>query len=142
MNKKITAEQFCEVFRQLWNEEKKINPDEILCLYKVYMLTNEDSFLDKVSQQMELKIGKEWYGIQDCVYYETQPNLSSGGTYPACFHVYIEHENKDKVEEEMYKLLLFRSPLKVLIFYDYHDYEKENSEKYRMWLQKKLGDWY
>ena len=34
MNKKITAKQFCEVFRQLWNEEKKINPDEILCLYK------------------------------------------------------------------------------------------------------------
>ena len=42
MNKKITAEQFCEVFRQLWNEEKKINPDEILCLYKVYIGLPQD----------------------------------------------------------------------------------------------------
>ena len=144
MNKKFTAEQFRDVFRQLWDEEKKNNPDEMLCLYKtapawtIYMLKKDGSFLDKISQRLELEIGKEWYSIQDCVYYEKQPNLYSGGTYPACLHVYIEHENNDKVEEEMYKLLLFRSPLKVLIFYDYHEYEKVHSKAKEKWLQNKL----
>ena len=39
----------------------------------------------------------------------------------------------------MWKLLIFRSPLKILIFYDYLEDEKR-TEKKQHWLQNKLVD--
>ena len=143
MNKKVTAERFCKTFSKLWDIEKINNPKKILSLYNrdltwtEYMLTKEGSFLKKISKQLSLKMDREWYGILDCVYYEDEPNLYDGGTYPACLHVYIEHENQDAVEEEMWKMLMFRSPLKVLIFYDYWEDDK-GTEKKNNWLQDKF----
>ena len=129
MNKKVTTERFCNEFREQWNVEKEKNTDGILNAYKEdrtwtdFMLNMEVGFLFQLSQKLGLKMDKEWYTM-DCVYYEETPNLYDKGFYPACLHVYIEHENGDSVEEEMWKLLLFRSPLKVLIFYDYPEYAK------------------
>ena len=143
MNKRVTAELFCKVFRKLWNEEKESNPEGILGAYPYdkpwtkFMLESDNSFLDRVSKELSLKMGREWMKM-DCVYYEEKPNLISYGTYPACLDVYIEHENNGKVEEEMWKLLLYRSPLKVLIFYDHPEYDK-NSETKQNWLQVKLA---
>ena len=148
MNKKVSAERFCNVFRELWNIEKVNNPKGILCSYSKdlfwtdFMLGGkalyECAFLFRVSEKLSLEMSKGWYTI-DCVYYEEEPNLIRRGTYPACLDVFIEHENQEKVEEEMWKMLMFRSPLKVLIFYDYHEYEKVNSKAKQKWLQNKLN---
>ncbi|HVY04946.1 MAG TPA: hypothetical protein VHB46_03115 [Burkholderiales bacterium] len=61
----------------------------------------------------------EYYSL-DCIYlseYDTEHFGSESG-YPKAFSVIIEHENNSKQScEEMSKLLLFNSPLKVLITY-------------------------
>ena len=40
----------------------------------------------------------------------------------------------------MWKLLMWRSPLKVLIFYDYLEEEKAKHPNLDAWLEKKAGD--
>ena len=150
MKKKVTAKQFCKVFHKLWNEEKENKREVILGAYldsdkdlwTKYMLGNNDSFLHRVSKglvsgEQSFEMAREWMKM-DCVYYKKKPNLIENNIYPACFDVYIEHENWNKVEEEMWKLLLYRSPLKVLIFYDYPEYDK-NTETKENWLQNKLA---
>ena len=146
MNNRITAKRFCDTFRDQWNVKKEENADCILNAYKKsgtwteFMLgtkeTCENSFLHQVSAQLTLQMTRNLYTL-DIVYYRKEPNLYGPG-YPACLDAIIEHENQDKVEEEMWKLLIFRSPLKILIFYDYQEDEKKRSEKKQTWLQKKL----
>ena len=138
-----TARQFLKAFRQQWEEE---NADDIRPIYPEkrlwtgFMLGKKgachDSFLHRVSIRLNLQMAREWYTL-DCVYYREETNLYGDGGYPACLQVLIEHENGEDVETEMYKLLMFRSPLKVLIFYDY-DEDRKNTEKSRTWLQRKL----
>ena len=44
--------------------------------------------------------------------------------------VLIEHENDyTRLEEEMWKLLMFRSPLKVIVSYDWDENEKTNPSR-------------
>jgi hypothetical protein len=52
--------------------------------------------------------------------------------------VIIEHENDCDIEKEMWKLLMFRSPLKVLVCYDYDENEKTNDQTIVKWLKNKL----
>ena len=82
---------------------------------------------------------REYYTL-DCVYYEKEPNLIERGAYPAGFSAIIEHENGERVEEEMWKLLMWRGPLKVLIFYDYLDDAKQQNKKYADWLERKFKE--
>ena len=139
MTKKVSAEHFCDVFRDLWDvETKNNNPEHIRCSYSKdsswtdFMLGDKDkSFLYRVSVRLSLIMSMEWYTM-DCVYYEKEANLIEDGIYPACLDVYIEHENGDKVEEEMWKMLMFRAPLKVLIFYDYPEFKKTNNKKTKL----------
>ena len=57
--------------------------------------------------------------------------------YPSLLSVIIEHEhNLEKVEEEMWKLIFWRSPLKVLISYDWNDDEKTTANRKNKLLQK------
>ena len=49
--------------------------------------------------------------------------------YPSKLHVLIEHEHGESIEEEMWKLLFLRAPLKVLIFYDWDEAKKTKEEK-------------
>ena len=151
----ISAWQFCDVFREQWKREyagsiRSIYRDE--GPWTEFMLGNgvtyQNSFLYRVSERLSLQMRREWYRL-DCVYYQEETNLygdlvrpgqtPGGGVYPACLPVLIEHENGEHVEEEMYKLLIFRSPLKVLIFYDY-DEDRKTTDGRRTWLQKKLSD--
>ena len=140
-----TAEQFIEAFRDQWNVE---NADDIRPIYPAkrlwtkFMLGKkgpcQDSFLYRVSNRnpLNLQMVREWYTL-DCVYYEEGADVYGDGGYPACLQVLIEHENGEDVETEMYKLLMFRSPLKVLIFYDY-DEDNKPTERSQTWLQRKL----
>ncbi len=65
------------------------------------------------------------------------------GNYPACLEVIIEHENDGDVRQEIWKLLSFRSPLKVLIFYDWDEHEKRTGrqstdDSRRSWLHDQI----
>ena len=150
-HKKISADRFLEAFREQWKEE---DPDEIIETYNnnenwtEFMLarTNretrpiEQSFLYRVANRLSMDMDREWYTV-DCVYYKKESSQIKGkDSYPACLDAVIEHENGEKIEEEMYRLLIFRSPLKILICYDYREDEKEESEQNRNWLNSKLQE--
>ncbi len=141
-----TAEQFIEAFRDQWNVE---DADNICPIYPAkrlwtkFMLGKkgpcQDSFLYRVANpnRLNLQMVREWYTL-DCVYYEEGADVyGDDGGYPACLQALIEHENGEDVETEMYKLLMFRSPLKVLIFYDYNE-DNKPTERSQTWLQKKI----
>lgn len=101
---------------------------------------NSKGFLIDIAEDAGKCAGKEWYAI-DCVYFEERLDLEEifpGGGYPARYDVIIEHENGEKVEEEWWKLLMWRAPLKVLIFNDFNDSEKEKIETRAKWLGGKL----
>lgn len=147
MNEKITAEQFLDAFREQW---KKEDPIEIRNSYQEekdwtgFMLGTMDSmekgFLYRVSEKLSVDMGREWYTL-DCVYYKMESSQVEGHeTRPARLCAIIEHENSGKVAEEMWKLLLFGSPLKILIFYDYREDEKENCELKKNWLDSNLEE--
>ena len=162
INKLVTAADFFEAFTKCWEEEaleagtKKLK-SEVSKRYSQagewtrFMLGDkepegvEDSILHKVKDKLaasrnSLKMAREWYTL-DAVFYRGDTLFSSDG-YPPILDVLIEHENDDDVEEEMWKLLMFRSPLKVIIFYDWGDNAKEKgrSEKRNKWLPDKLRE--
>ena len=80
---------------------------------------------------------REYYTL-DCVYFREEFANFEGGGYPVGFDVVIEHENGSRPEEEWRKLLMWRAPLKVLIFYDYSDEEKKGTPENANWLVGKL----
>lgn len=140
----MSAKNFCDEFLKQWNEDTRKDARDIVSAYEdnrtwtTYMSDYRDSFLSRVSKRLSLTMVGQFYTL-DCVYYDKKTNLLyDPGIYPACLDVIIEHENGEKVEEEMYKLLMFRSPLKVLIFYDYPEDDK-TTEKRQNWLQEKLS---
>ena len=159
IERKVSAEDFYKAFADQWSEELSGRLDDILHAYEdnkrwtEYMLARKEtpyggSFLRRLVKRLSsrsapsLAMGREWYTL-DAVYYEAEEDSyiyrpKGGGPYPNCLHVIVEHENAEDVETEMWKLLMFRSPLKVLIFYDYRDDEKQNSEKKTRWLCEKL----
>ena len=139
---KVFAKRFCDAFIEQWKEDSA-NANDILHAYShdtpwtEYMVKKEDSFLSRLSKNLSHEMAREWYTL-DVVYYDEKQNLFRSEGYPACLHVIVEHENQGDVEEEMWKLLMFRSPLKVLIFYDYNEYEKEQNPRKARWLDEKL----
>ena len=96
-----------------------------------------DCFLYAVGKRLGRSFCREYCSL-DGVFYDKEPNLVDPGIYPAAFRAIIEHENGDRVEEEMWKLLMWRGPLKVLNFYDYHDDEKQRNETKVAWLDDKF----
>ena len=144
----MTALQFCNTFAKQWKNDTVIFADDILegfiddTTWTNYMVSNENSFLSRVAEGMNLSITKE-YGKLDAVYYNEgdQNNIlfQPNELYMHCLHVIIEHENRNRVEQEMHKLLLHRSPLKVLIFYDYPEFKKAQNQKFAQWLDDKLS---
>ena len=145
----MTALQFCNAFAKQWKTETERSEGNILEAFKNdrtwtnYMVTNKESFLSRLAKGMNFAITKEYYKL-DAVYYNEgdQSNIlfpPPNELYPHCLHVIIEHENGERVEQEMYKLLLHRSPLKVLIFYDYPECQKAQNQEYARWLDDKLS---
>ena len=94
-------------------------------------------FLDAVGKRLNRSVGKEWFYL-DCVLYRKAPQFIGYGVYPAGYDVIIEHENGEQIEQEMWKQLMWRSPLKVLIFYDYLDDERKNDQMAR-WRDSKIA---
>ena len=144
----MTPNEFITLFNQLWQQRIASEEDRntIIEAYQgnatwtKFMLDTvnyTDGFLPAIGDRAGYLVGWEWYTL-DCVYHDEHPNLIEGETYPACLKVIIEHENGEDVEREMYKLLMWRSPLKVLVFYDYPDHEKQNDVNKSAWLSGKF----
>jgi hypothetical protein len=144
----MLAEKFRGAFKQEWAEriEDSAKRKEIASAFQrdaswtEFMLGYDESpngCLHAVGKRLERSVSKNWYAL-DCVFYQDEPNLIERGAYPGGLDVIVEHENGERVEEEMWKLLMWRSPLKVLIFYDYLEEEKAKHLKLEKWLEQKL----
>ena len=136
MKKLITAQEFEEVFRSQWKKDKyspkygeKIKT--LICDWNnngdwtEFMVETGDPFFFRVLQKLKRKDMKfsqgkdsaaERYRL-DCGYHRRE-SFYEGYDYPHCMDVLIEHENDVYVEEEMWRLLMVRSPLKVIVCYD------------------------
>lgn len=145
MNGKITAGQFLDAFRDQWKDALDNDLEGIRQSYcndrtwTGFMMADENALFRRLSGRLSFDVGMEFQTL-DCVYYRKESNQIEGHeSFAACLEVIIEHENGERVEEELWKLLLFRSPLKVLVFYDWNESEKERSERKRTWLSDKLS---
>ena len=111
-------------------------------LYKVKdKLTGLSKVKEKLSDRSKepFKMGREWHKMIDAHFYSGK-NLfgPEGSEYPPIVDVFIEHENIEGVETEMWRLLLLRSPLKVIIFYDNYEENKEKDSTKAKWLTEEL----
>lgn len=143
----INSEQFLQVFRDEWNSLMSASQQTILDIYPhkkdwtLFMLRN-GGFLMRVMERLnaqgaDLEYRSEYYTI-DALYVSGTDLFREHRTYPSELHVLIEHENGDNIEEEMWKLIFWRAPLKVIIFYDWNEYEKPTSALKQSWLKGKL----
>lgn len=151
MKKLITAQEFEKAFRSQWEEDKHSREEDINEAYNgpwqnwtKFMLgikdrNSQDAFFYRVLQKLEKKdidFAREWYTL-DAIYHRCESVYKED--YPPCMDVLIEHENNyEQMEEEMWKLSMFRSPLKVLVSYDWD--EKEKTTPHRMSVLKNKLD--
>ena len=141
MKKQITAQEFERAFCSQWEEDIHSHEEDINKAYDdssnwtEFMLgitcgDGQDAFFYRVLQQLKKKdidFSREWYTL-DAIYHRHELVYEEG--YPSCMDVLIEHENDyTRLEEEMWKLLMFRSPLKVIVSYDWDEREKTNQSR-------------
>jgi hypothetical protein len=105
-----------------------------------YMLA-PNGFLNRVMRRLEdpnfpLCFKNEWYTV-DALYIGGCDLYRKDLSYPSEVKAIIEHEWGDNLEEEMWKLIHWRSPLKVIIAYDWSEKEK-TTEARRSWADNKI----
>ncbi len=144
----VTKRQFLKVFAQQWNDDLEHRRDHIQDAYQgdatwtVYMLgqNRQDfpgSFFDRLAVNLDQQACRERQNL-DVVYYTTLAQHApqeEDMPRPARLNVIVEHENGEDVEKEMWKLLMWRAPLKVLVFYDWPPWRAPAED----WLQDKLN---
>ena len=143
----MRADEFKRAFLETWTErtEDAEGHEIAVAAYQEnatwtnFMLGDGDAegFLHEVANNLNRSVYREFYSL-DCVYYQDEFDLFGGGGYPIGLDAIIEHEQGGRPEEEWYKLLLWRAPLKVLIFYDWSDAEKRDNPNRANWLVGKL----
>lgn len=145
--KNITHDEFLKAFTEEWKKIVKIERGKVITSFAEnetwtdYMLRYE-GFLNKVMDNINktnsvMVYWRELYTI-DAVYVSGPDMLHCKElSFPTELNVAIEHENGSDPEKELWKLAYWRTPLKVLIFYDYHEHQKKSKSK-RDWLSEKL----
>lgn len=142
----MTPESFYSAFVTEWNaaiasaEIHNGQPFEDKRAWTSFMLRT-GGFLNRVMERLStpewpMYYRKEWYTV-DALYVGGNDLFQSELSYPSSVKVLIEHELGDNVEEEMWKLLHWRAPLKVIIFYDWSEQEK-TTEARRLWANNKV----
>jgi len=142
----ITSIQFLDAFAAEWKAHLNDRRNALMSAYEKeklwtdYMLSY-DGFLNGVMLRLRenvncLEYSKEIYTI-DAMFVGGKDLFKKDLCYPAQIHVLIEHEHGMNIEEEMWKLIFWRSPLKVLICYDWNEDEKR-TENRKSWFTKKL----
>lgn len=79
---------------------------------------------------------RETYQL-DLIYCSGPDVLGRDGGYPQQLQAIIEHENGEHIEEEMWKLLFWRSPLKVIINYDWNEDSKSIDSRKKKYTETK-----
>jgi len=149
----VTRGTFLEAFKEVWTERMEEDQAGLLAAYAKrpawtnYMLgrrreDGDGSFLKAVMEKLErsLKYKREWYTVDSLFVSGETLHLPSGHDhyFSSRLDVLVEHEHGGSIEEEMWKLIFWRAPLKVLIAYDYWESKKEGKEKKRRWLADKM----
>ena len=141
MTNLITPSQFLSAFERQWHEDsteynRRKEAFAYEKLWTQYMLGSEPpGFLRRVASRLGLKCYGEFYKL-DLVYVSGTDLFREDLCYPSLLPVIIEHEQFNNVEEEMWKLIFWRSPLKVLISCDWNEDEKTTHR--RNWWTDKL----
>lgn len=107
-----------------------------------YMLSKKNGILKEVMERLRpenerLEYVREKRFKFDAMFVGGENLFNNNLDYPSELHVLIEHENDGDIEEEMWKLIFVRSPLKVLIFYDWDEAEKK-TKRQKIWVKDKL----
>ena len=137
-NKKITADEFVDAFTKEWEvfsverNVSGITPFEARGNWTLQM-TTENGFLHRVMRRLnaagrELEYRMEWYKV-DALYVGGEDIYGRNLTYPSEVHAIIEHEFDENLETEMWKLIHWRCPLKVIINYDWAESEKTSTSR-------------
>lgn len=145
----VSVQDFLKAFSQQWNADLQENCKARQDAYRDgkewtdYMLGEKKAdfpgrFFDRLAEKLHQQTIAQRQNL-DVVYYTTkvQNICHKRRIRPACFNVIIEHENGEEVEEEMWKLLMLRAPLKVLVFYDRPPWCKTATGR-ENWLKDKL----
>lgn len=142
--KKIAAEDFLKAFSEEWKTRQ--TNIEVLQKYEdnkewTKFLFEQGGFLESVMRWLHplepgVKYRTEYYTI-DALYVAGEDLLGTNFGYPPELHVLIENEHGENIEEEMWKLIHWRSPLKVIIFYDWNE-DSQTTEHRRNWVASKL----
>lgn len=144
MTEHISTEAFLDAFATAWQKRAVGDRDSIDTRWSDhkawtrYMLHKSEGLLSEVcellkQQGADIEYREQWYTI-DALFVSGKNLYREARLYPSLLEVVIEHENAQDVETEMWKLLFWRSPLKVLIFYDW------TSARRKAWLDNKLND--
>jgi hypothetical protein len=142
----MTAECFFKGFVSEWdaaNASGEIHdgePFEDKTAWTSYML-KPGGFLNRVMDRLKtpdcpLYYRNEWYTV-DALYVGGENLFQKDFIYPSSVKVLIEHEHSDNLEEEMWKLIHWRAPLKAIIAYDWSEQEKTTDTR-QMWADNKV----
>lgn len=145
MSKKVLPSEFLTAFKAEWETSLSEQELEVLKAYEscsewTHLMLRHDGFLSKVMNRLgrNLVYKREYYTI-DALYVGGEDLFRNDRAYPSDIHTLIEHEQGYNVEEEMWKLIFWRSPLKIIIFYDWNESEKTDANGERSnWLPRKL----
>lgn len=142
----INLHSFLTEFATVWEEVTSTRAQEIIDKYSnntawTDFMLGDEGLLEKISnkyneEDMPVKMKREYYTL-DGLYVGGENLFRSDYMYPSDIYALIEHENGNNVEEEMWKLIHWRCPLKVLIFYDWAEDEKKSGKR-ENWLNDKL----
>lgn len=150
-NQKITATEFLVAFKRVWDSRDSTEIEQCNFEYSrdidwTYRMISEDNSILKRTYELlangrpELHYRRELYTIDALIIDRSNQLKRDGHGYPTRIYVAIEHENGDHPEEEMWKLLWWRCPLKVIIFYDWNEYNKKTGRARDTFLSSKIAE--
>ncbi len=114
---RLNLNKFLTTFSQVWNDAVIHNKEAIESAYgkaenwTAFMLGSDgviSRIAELLSKEMPMKNATEWYKL-GALFVSGEDLFRSDLTYPSEVQAIIEHENGDNVEEEMWKLLHWRS---------------------------------
>ena len=156
----VTAKTFCEAFINEWSARQLNNPRHLLdCYVDNHLCTDlmlgECGVLERTFERIKLLVAdqelyfrRQWYTLDALIVggQDLFDDRIKDPLHPSRIETLIEHENGDDWEVEMWKLLFWRAPLKVLIGYDYYEEDYHlprrgrQNETRRDWLGLKVNN--
>lgn len=142
----ISGSMFIDAFKEVWSERLENWGDELMAAWSpspwtAYMMRHDGVIADVgrrlASHVPSLEYSTEVYTV-DAMFVGGRDLYQERLCYPSTILTLIEHEQGMHPEEEMWKLIFWRSPLKVLIMYDWDDVEVTKSDRDN-WLYQKLS---